>query len=103
MATGAEAKLHPKARFIRTLRGVGGLNAHTKDLIRPISGIIVPYPPPATALRVLMRVVEQNQSCPKALRTHILRFLGLKTILYMAVGPFGAVGLLVGFTGWSRV
>ena len=25
---------------------------------------------------------------PKALRTHILRLLGLKTILYKAFGPF---------------
>ena len=30
---------------IRTLRGVGGLNTHNKDLIRPIYGSIVPYPP----------------------------------------------------------
>ena len=27
-------------------------------------------------------------SNPKALRTHILRLLGLKTILYKAFGPF---------------
>ena len=38
-------------RFIGTLRGaggggVGGLNAHNKDLIRPTFGSIVPYPPP---------------------------------------------------------
>ena len=32
--------------IIRTLSGVGGLNAHNKDLIRPIKGSIVPYPPP---------------------------------------------------------
>ena len=37
--------------IIGTLRGVGGggvggLNAHNKDLIRPIYGSIVPYPPP---------------------------------------------------------
>ena len=28
----------------------------------------------------------------KALRTHVLRLLGLKTILYEAFGPFGALG-----------
>ena len=26
--------------------GVGALNAHNKDLVRPIEGSIVPYPPP---------------------------------------------------------
>ena len=41
----------PGLRFMGTLRGsrgggVGGLNAHNKDLIRPINGSIVPYPLP---------------------------------------------------------
>ena len=49
--------LEPK--LIGTLRGVGGrgvegLNAHNKDLIRPISGSIVPYVPPPYHLRVPM-------------------------------------------------
>ena len=39
-----------KALVIGTLRGVGGggvwgLNAHNKDLILPICGSMVPYPP----------------------------------------------------------
>ena len=36
------------------------------------------------------------QSFPGALRTHILRLLGLKTISYKVFGPFRALGF--GFT-----
>ena len=41
--------LHHKPEARRTLRGVGGvggLNTYNKDLLRPIEGSIVPYPPP---------------------------------------------------------
>ena len=32
--------------------------------------------------------IKAYKSYPKALRTHILRLLGLKTMLYKAFGPF---------------
>ena len=48
-----QAEPRGRTRITRTLRGVvggrgvGGLNAHNKDLIRrPIEGSIVPQPPP---------------------------------------------------------
>ena len=35
-----------------------------------------------------MRRIFRVKGYPKALRTHILRLWGLKTILYRAFGPF---------------
>ena len=35
-----------------------------------------------------MDLGDSSGTYPKALKTHILRLLGLKTILYKACGPF---------------
>ena len=50
---------------IRTLRGVrgrgvGGLNGHNKDVVRPIYGSMVPYPPSPYPPRVPMTSTLQN-------------------------------------------
>ena len=37
---------------------------------------------------ILLRLGYNDNDDPKALRTHILRLLGLKTILHRAFGPF---------------
>ena len=52
-------------------RGRGGRGpAHNKDLIRPISGSIVPYPLPPTPLRVTMKrsVIGKQQDARGAKR-----------------------------------
>ena len=60
--------------IFRGVGGVGGLNAHNKDLVRPFSGSIVPYPPPPYPpkgpheLRVPSRKpgILMNYECPSA-------------------------------------
>ena len=66
------ARKHPPARD-RVLQGRGW----GSGLLFWIWSFVSPFPKPRTL-----------NSNPKALRTHILRFLGPKTILYMAFGLF---------------
>ena len=76
--------------FIRTLRGVGGLNTHNKDLVRPIKGSIVPYPPPPTPLKG-----SYDYCCGTCA---IIRTIAtLLMVLMRAVVGLGA------FDGWSMM
>ena len=51
----------------------------------PEKGALRTFCNPLPFLMVVLTLLALN---PKALRTHISRLLGLKTILHMAFGPF---------------